>query len=174
MAASSANEEPLHIKETCSTSKITKVYAGRIQFFLSFWSHITKNTIDLSWIEHGLKISLCTQVTQSSIPLSNFTYDEARDMQIAIKKLLELGAISRCMPCHDQYTSKIFLAPKAGGTKRFILNLKSFNKFVKSTHFKMEDHITAAKLIPQGGFLATSDLKEVFYRFLYPNLTENT
>lgn len=83
-------------------------------------------------------------------------------MQVAINKLIELGAISSCMQSHDQYISKIFLAPKTNGGKRFILNLKSLNKFITNTHFKMEDHRTASKLIPHGGFLATIDLKEAY------------
>lgn len=83
-------------------------------------------------------------------------------MQVAINKLLELGAITRCTPTQDQYISKIFLAPKANGGKRFILNLKSLNKFITNTHFKMEDYRTAIKLIPQNGFLATIDLKEAY------------
>lgn len=83
-------------------------------------------------------------------------------MQLEIDKLISLGAISVCSPVTDQYISKIFLAPKPNGQKRFILNLKSFNKYVIKSHFKMEDHRTAAKLIMEGAFLATIDLKESY------------
>lgn len=116
----------------------------------------------LSWIENGLSIPFSTRVTQTIVPFSTFTDDELQDMHGAIDKLLELGAITRCIPSNDQYISKIFLAPKANGGKRFILNLKSLNMFITTTHFKMEDHRTAAKLVPQGGFLATVDLKEAY------------
>lgn len=83
-------------------------------------------------------------------------------MQLAINKLISLGAVTICEPTSDQYISKIFLAPKPNGDKIFILNLKSFNKFVSNSHFKMEDYRTASKLIPQYGFLATIDLREAY------------
>ncbi|XP_061707802.1 uncharacterized protein LOC133518191 [Cydia pomonella] len=83
-------------------------------------------------------------------------------MSIAINKLISLGAIKKCDPRNDQYISNTFLVPKPNGSSRFILNLKSFNKFVTKSHFKMEDYRTASKLIPHNGFLATIDLKEAY------------
>ncbi|XP_047993797.1 uncharacterized protein LOC125232207 isoform X1 [Leguminivora glycinivorella] len=83
-------------------------------------------------------------------------------MSHAINKLLELGAISQCNPSSDQFVSKIFLTPKPNGDKRFILNLKSLNTFIPKIHFKMEDHRTASKLIPQNSYLANIDLKEAY------------
>lgn len=67
--------------------------------------------------------------------------DELNDFQIAINELLDLTALSECTPCDIQYTSisSIFLVHKPNGKKRFILNLKSLNKFITINHFKMED-----------------------------------
>lgn len=87
-------------------------------------------------------------MTQTITPKPNFTLEESRDMVKAIDKLLELGAVTRCIPTQDQYISNILLAPKPNGGKRFILNLKPLNKFITKTHFKMEDYRTALKLIP--------------------------
>lgn len=83
-------------------------------------------------------------------------------MKEAIQNLLQLGAVAECTPVEDQFISKIFLAPKPNGQKRFILNLKPLNKFISKHHFKMEDHRTAAKLIQKNGFMATIDLKEAY------------
>lgn len=96
------------------------------------------------------------------VPRNSFSQSEMLDMRMAINKLLDLGAINKCQPCEDQFISKIFLIPKANGNKRFILNLKPLNRFVSKLHFKMEDHRTAAKLIPKDGFMATIDLKEAY------------
>lgn len=87
---------------------------------------------------------------------------EQADMCVAVQKLKELGAISACKRLEGDFTSRIFLAPKSNGGKRFILNLKALNKFIEKTHFKMEDHRTAAKLVPKNGFLATIDLTEAY------------
>lgn len=83
-------------------------------------------------------------------------------MIIAIDKLKQLGAVTPCTPCNDQYLSSIFLAPKSTGGKRFILNLKALNKFIPTPHFKMEDFRTVSKMLPQDGYLATIDLKEAY------------
>lgn len=83
-------------------------------------------------------------------------------MSLAIQNLLKLGAVSVCNRSPGDFISNIFLAKKPNGGKRFILNLKSLNKFIDTIHFKMEDYRTAVKLIPEAGFLATIDLKEAY------------
>lgn len=57
-------------------------------------------------------------------------------MMKAVMKLKSLGAISECNVTKDQFISKIFLTLKPNGDKRFILNLKTLNKLIKSEHFK--------------------------------------
>lgn len=123
---------------------------------------MTSNTFILRLIKNGFSIPFCQPVYQSVTPRNKFTSAENYDMSIAIEHLLGLGAISKCQPCHDQFISKIFLAPKSNGGQRFILNLKPLNLFIQKLHFKMEDYRTAAKLIPQQGFMATIDLKEAY------------
>lgn len=83
-------------------------------------------------------------------------------MNLAIKNLLDLGAVTLCIPCKNQFLSRIFLASKPNGGKRFILNLKPLNKFITNTHFKMEDFRTASKLIPSQGYMTTIDLREAY------------
>lgn len=116
----------------------------------------------MKWIRDGLDIPFNKKVVQPSIPHSSFSLEEILDMRSAIQKLLDLGAVRTCSPSPGQFVSKIFLAPKPNGEKRFILNLKGLNEFITTTHFKMEDHRTASKLIPKDGFLATIDLKEAY------------
>lgn len=83
-------------------------------------------------------------------------------MKVAIRNLLDLGAITQRKPKLDQFISNIFLTPKSNGSYRFILNLKKLNRFVSNDHFKMEDHRTASKMVPRNGFMATIDLKESY------------
>lgn len=70
-------------------------------------------------------------------------------MKLAIQNLID-------------FLSNIFLTQKSNGGHRFILNLKQLNKFISNAHFKMEDHRTASKMIPNHGFMATIDLKESY------------
>lgn len=99
---------------------------------------------------------------QVSTPQYMMSEIDRPDMLHSINKLLELGAISPCRRSKNDFISNIFLASKPNGGKRFILNLKALNKFISTTHFKMEDHRTAAKLVPEEGFMATIDLKEAY------------
>lgn len=84
-------------------------------------------------------------------------------MSKAVAELLHQGAIVNCDPLPDQFISRIFLADKPNGKKRFILNLKKLNKFIESPHFKMEDTRTVTRLIHKNCFLATIDLKDAYF-----------
>lgn len=116
----------------------------------------------MKWVREGLDIPFSKKVVQQFVPHSSLSPNEKQDMHLAIQKLIDLGAVSACLETPEQFVSRIFLAPKPNGEKRFILNLKCLNKFINTTHFKMEDHRTASKLIPKDGFLATIDLKEAY------------
>lgn len=117
----------------------------------------------LDIVLNGYRIPITDTVIQSYIPSNHtFSQTEKYEMKLTITNLLNLGAISVCKNQQVQYLSSIFLAPKANGTYRFILNLKSFNKFVQTDHFKMEDFRTACSLLPKNGYMATIDLKESY------------
>lgn len=117
----------------------------------------------LNWIQNGFPIPFCSRVTQHHIPSNKLSCHEEADMVVAISKLLSLGAVSVCERAEGDFLSSIFLTPKPNGGKRFILNLKPLNKFIECSHFKMEDHRVASKLIPKDGYLATIDLKEAYF-----------
>lgn len=105
--------------------------------------------------------------------------DEKIAMACAIKNLLDIGAIRRCTFMRGQFLSSYFLISKSDGTYRFILNLKALNRFVRTTHFKMEDYRSACNLLFPFAFMAKIDLKEayltipldesatIFFRFIF-------
>lgn len=98
-------------------------------------------------------------------PPTNQNHSNIERLHIAncITDLLISGAISECEPCEGQYLSSIFLVSKPNGKHRFILNLKKFNKFIDTEHFKLEDLRTAIKLISEGCFMSTLDLKDAYF-----------
>lgn len=83
-------------------------------------------------------------------------------MNEAICKLFTIGAISECTHRNNPFVSSIFLTPKPGGDFRFILNLKALNEFIDTDHFKIEDLRTVLKLISEGDFMCTIDLKDAY------------
>lgn len=94
---------------------------------------------------------------------TDFADSEKLNLRLEIKKLLEIGAVIPCSDEPGQFLSKIFLIPKSNGKYRFILNLKSFNRFVETSHFKMEDYRTATKLMSPNCYMASVDLKDAYF-----------
>ncbi|XP_051168859.1 uncharacterized protein LOC127286471 [Leptopilina boulardi] len=80
----------------------------------------------------------------------------------ALSRLLKIGAIFRCKPCSNQFLSSYFLRQKSSGEDRFILNLKKLNKFIPTSHFKIEDLKTAISLINKNFFMAVIDLIDAY------------
>ena len=93
----------------------------------------------------------------------NFSPSEKLQCENAISKLIEKGAISKCLPHANQFISSYFLRDKPDGSKRFILNLKKLNNFIKAEHFKMEDRKTVTFLLERSDYLATIDLHDAFF-----------
>ena len=52
---------------------------------------------------------------------------------------------------------------KKDGSKRMILNLKNFNKFVNYKHFKMESINNVLNIIRPSVYMASIDLKDAFF-----------
>lgn len=109
----------------------------------------------------GYKLRFCETPVQLYEP-SNPPYSRP-EMVASIQNLLQLGSIVPCTDCEGQFISPIFLTPKSNGTYRFILNLKSLNRFIIQEHFKMEDIRTACKLLSYDSYMATIDLKEAYF-----------
>lgn len=89
--------------------------------------------------------------------------EEFLNINRCIEKLIRIGAISGCVPEQNEFISSIFLVPKPNGDKRFILNLKCLNKFVRTVHFKLEDYRTATKLIFPRCYMTSIDLKDAYF-----------
>lgn len=100
----------------------------------------------------------CSPPIAKALPLA-----EKVQTNQSIKDLLSIGAIEECDPSDGQFISPTFLVPKPNGRTRFILNLKSLNKFISTAHFKLEDLRTAINLINKGCFMSTVDLKDAYF-----------
>lgn len=138
-------------------------HAGKLRFYISKWQLITQDPNILSWLE-GYKLPFYKPVCQSVLPsLQKLNSLEISKYEKAVDGLLAVGAISPCQYRCDQFTSSTFLIPKPDGTSRFILNLKSLNKFIKTSHFKIEDLRTTLKLVSKNCYVATIDLKDAYF-----------
>lgn len=115
-------------------------------------------------IIRGYKIPTIENVYQNKTPeVPRFSKHESRELRVAVDKLLEIGAVEPCRPTPGQFISSYFLVPKSDGTYRFILNLKKFNNFMHTDHFKLEDIKLAANLLHPSDFMCKLDLKDAFF-----------
>lgn len=112
----------------------------------------------------GYKIGFDQSVFQTKEPKNLINSpQELKDCKQAIDKLLSFGAVRPCQDEDGQFISSFFLVDKPDGTKRFILNLKNLNKFIKTVHFKLEDIKLVAKLVSRGDYLAKLDLEDAYF-----------
>ncbi|VEN60618.1 unnamed protein product [Callosobruchus maculatus] len=80
-----------------------------------------------------------------------------------IKKLLQEGVLSLVKPHKDQFISNVFIIPKPDGSHRLVINLKSFNEFVRTSHFKLETHKTVSQVITPNCYMQNIDLQDAYY-----------
>ena len=101
---------------------------------------------------------------QSNSPREpTWTVKEKIDLNLAIKHLLQIGAVSICSPSKDQFISKIFLVPKSDGTSRLVLNLKNLNEFINSNHFKLEDRKMAENITTKDCYIKSNQINLYFH-----------
>ncbi|XP_031783514.1 uncharacterized protein LOC116416958 isoform X2 [Nasonia vitripennis] len=130
--------------------------AERLSFFLESWKSITNDDVILGYVK-GYKIPIGRELIQTCVPkMPKFSFTEFEHCKKAIGKLLVKGAISKCSQLKNQFLSPYFLRDKPDGSKRFILNLKGLNLYIK--HFKMQDKKTVMLLLEKNDFMTTIDL----------------
>ncbi|KAJ8913783.1 hypothetical protein NQ315_002689 [Exocentrus adspersus] len=137
-------------------------YAGRLSEFSHAWKTITSDKKVLSWVK-GITLPFSKRPKQYVKPKINIKKCQNKDYSCAIKKLIEIRAVSKCRPVKNQFLSPYFLRKKPNGENRFILNLKNLNTFLNVPHIKLEDHRTVLRLVNQNNYLAKIDLKDAYF-----------
>uniref|UniRef100_A0A1Y1N1R8 Reverse transcriptase domain-containing protein n=2 Tax=Photinus pyralis TaxID=7054 RepID=A0A1Y1N1R8_PHOPY len=136
---------------------------GRLAHFFPVWRRVTDDPMVLSVIR-GYVIPFCNNINYNCVSTEpNWSCKEKQEIAFHISNLLDLGAIVKCDFVHNQFLSGIFLVPKSDGTSRLILNLKNLNKYINTSHFKMEDWRTVSCLLRRNMFMATLDIKDAYY-----------
>ena len=80
-----------------------------------------------------------------------------------IQTLLQNGSIEEIQNFNDSgWVSNIFVVPKPDGKHRMILNLKDLNKMLPLKHFKMDQVHDLLRLVKEGGYAASCDIKMAF------------
>jgi hypothetical protein len=83
-------------------------------------------------------------------------------MDNSVRELLRKKAIEPA-PSNPGFYSRIFEVPKKDGTMRPVINLKPLNRFVSVPKFRMASVSTVGRMIQDGDWAASIDLKDAFF-----------
>ena len=126
----------------------------------------------LNTIARGYKIQFARKPpTFEKIIFSHAVGHEADILQTEIDSLLDKKAI-REVPTHQSmngFYSRYFLVKKKGGGMRPILDLRALNQYLKVFKFKMLTSATLLRMIRQGDWFTSIDLKDAYFHIaIYP------
>ena len=149
---------------TNNSNNKSEFVAGNIKNYINEWRKITDDCHVLETVE-GCTIDLIHKPYQSYTPKPLKVNDlEMGIIDNEIDIMIKKGVIKPSVHEKDEFISSIFLRPKKDpGKFRVILNLKPFNKFVKSEHFKMDTIMTCIGLMNKDCFMASIDLRDAYY-----------
>ena len=140
---------------------VQNIQGSNLTYFSKNWYKYTKDTYILGIVTNGLKLELnelpC-QYSRSNYPLSA---KENEVISTEMKKLLKKKVIGHSATEYNG-SFQVFSLRKKDGSKRMILNLKNFNKFVNYKHFKMESN-NVLNIIRSNVYMASIDLKDAFF-----------
>lgn len=141
--------------------------AATLPGHLCFWQTLTTDNYVLNIVK-GYNIELDTELWHSRelLDLSHQSFHSRENSVLIyqeIRNLESMGVIEQCESTVEQYISPVFLVKKHDNSFRKILNLKSFNRYVKYEHFKMESLKHLTDIVSQGCFMTSVDLRKAYY-----------
>ena len=140
---------------------------GRISLFVGKWQVgqvVTADSFVLSVIKNGFQILLQNHFP-GVIRKATVTPQDPKvilRIQEEIRDLISKDAIVQINDTPSLCLSPIFVIPKKSGDLRVILNLKEFNLFISTQHFRME---TLNVILPQlsaSDWAVSIDLKDAY------------
>ena len=162
---------------------VSKTITPRRDAFLAFhnslalhldnWRYCGAGPWVLNTIARGYKLQFAKKPPAfQSIISSNAVGQAAQILQAEIISLLDKKAI-REVPRHQRMTgfySRYFLVKKKGGGMRPILDLRALNQYLKVFNFKMLTSATLLRMIRQGDWFTSIDLKDAYFHVpIYPS-----
>lgn len=137
---------------------------GRVALFISNWRKITSDPFVLSVIKDGFQISVLDHFPGVIRKVTVTPSDPKVVLRIReeIQDLILKRAIVQINDSPNLCLSPIFVIPKSSGDLRVILNLKEFNLYLATQHFRME---TLSVILPQlaaNDWAVSIDLKDAY------------
>ena len=139
---------------------------GRISLFIGKWRVliVTADSFVLSVVKNGFQILVQNHFPGVIRKVTVTPQDPKVILRIReeIRDLISKNAIVQIKDAPNLCLSPIFVIPKKSGDLRVILNLKEFNLFISTQHFRME---TLNVILPQlsaNDWAVSIDLKDAY------------
>ena len=136
---------------------------GGVAHKIAQWTEITDDREILNVIASGLPLRLENTPAQRQHIQHPISRKIRPIIEGEIQKLLDKEVIALTEREEGDFFSPIFLRTNKNDSQRMILNLRSLNDHIDTTHFKMESIKNVLNMVTQNCFLASVDLKHAFY-----------
>ena len=148
-----------HIPMETLRAEVEKFKGGNITNCFEKWANITQDQFVLYILKFGLTMEFAEVPVCQLVPSWNFSPVETEIIDSELFKLLSNGVIVNT----PDHVSGTFSKTKKNGDYRMILNLKTFNGFLKFKHCKLESVENALDLITEGCYFGSVELKDISY-----------
>ena len=127
------------------------------------WANITQDQFVFNIVKFGLTMEFAKLSVCHFVPSMNFSPVETEVIDAEICKLVSKSVTVNTTRKSNNYVSRIFTKTKKDGNYRMILNLKTFDEFLKFKHCKLQSIEDALDFITEGCYFAFVDLKDTYY-----------
>ena len=128
------------------------------------WQAVGANQWLVSVLRDGYRIPFRHQLPPPLFPTYPLDSPKALALRQEVETMLSKGALERVSDPGPGFYSRLFLVEKASGGWRPVIDLSPFNEFVQQTPFKMETAASVLLSARKGDFLASIDLKDVYFQ----------
>lgn len=135
---------------------------SRLRDNLNNWEKIGAPTTVLEWLREGVPIKFVSKPNHTVLHNPKFSDLHRTFIRGELKRLLEKGAIERCIK-KPMFVSPINVVPKKNKKYRLITNLKLLNDHIEKKSFRNEDIRTTIELVESNDDMVSLDLKDCFY-----------
>ena len=149
-----------HIPMENLTVDVEKFKGDNITNCSEKWANIRQDQFVLDIVKFGLTMEFAEVPVCHFVPPLNFSPVKTEIIDAEISKLLSKCIIVNTTREPNDYVSRIFTRTKKDGNYRMILDLKTFNEFLKFKHYKLESIKDALDLITEGCYFGSVDLKD--------------
>ena len=149
-----------HIPMENLTVDVEKFKGDNITNCFEKWANIRQDQFVLDIVKFGLTMEFAEVPVCHFVPPWNFSPVKTEIIDAEISKLLSKCIIVNTTREPNDYVSRIFTRTKKDGNYRMILDLKTFNEFLKFKHYKLESIKDALDLITEGCYFGSVDLKD--------------